>query len=194
MPSLKDIRRRITTVKKTQQITRAMRMVAGAKLRGAEEAIVAARPYSDQMRDTLADRPHRVLIDERPMRYYVEQVVTRLKANPSLSLRALVGTFAHDSREALVGSFCALLELVRLEVIQVEQAEPRADIHIRVRAERLGELEDVVRNTRFDEEVPSESATQPQPAQLELVLDDAGLDDEALEGDGLDETDEPSHS
>src|SRR5512134_870861 len=55
MPSLKDIRRRITSVKKTQQITRAMRMVAGAKLRRAEEAIVAARPYSDQMRDTLAE-------------------------------------------------------------------------------------------------------------------------------------------
>ena len=55
MPSLKDIRRRITSVKKTQQITRAMRMVAGAKLRRAEEAILAARPYSDQMRDTLAE-------------------------------------------------------------------------------------------------------------------------------------------
>ena len=55
MPSLKDIRRRITSVKKTQQITRAMRMVAGAKLRRAERAILAARPYSDQMRDTLAE-------------------------------------------------------------------------------------------------------------------------------------------
>jgi F-type H+-transporting ATPase subunit gamma len=55
MLSLKDIRRRITSVKKTQQITRAMRMVAGAKLRRAEEATVAARPYSDQMRETLAE-------------------------------------------------------------------------------------------------------------------------------------------
>lgn len=55
MPSLKDIRRRITSVKKTQQITRAMRMVAGAKLRRAEESILAARPYSDQMRETLAE-------------------------------------------------------------------------------------------------------------------------------------------
>lgn len=148
--------------------------------------------YSRLMRETLADRPHRVLIDERPMRYYVEQVVTRLKANPSLSLRALVGTFAHDSREALVGSFCALLELVRLEVIQVEQAEPRADIHIRVRAERLGELEDVVRNTRFDEEVPSEPAAEP--AQLELALEEDARDAEGLEDGELDETDGPSHS
>ena len=55
MPSLKDIRRRITSVKKTQQITRAMRMVAGAKLRRAEQAVLAARPYADQMRETLAE-------------------------------------------------------------------------------------------------------------------------------------------
>jgi len=55
MPSLKDIRRRIRSVKKTQQITRAMRMVAGAKLRRAEQAVLAARPYTDQMRETLAE-------------------------------------------------------------------------------------------------------------------------------------------
>ena len=55
MPSLKDIRRRISTVEKTQQITSAMRMVAAAKLRRAQDAIVAARPYADRMRDTLAE-------------------------------------------------------------------------------------------------------------------------------------------
>jgi len=55
MPSLKDIRRRITTVEKTQQITSAMRMVAAAKLRRATDAILAARPYADRMRDTLAE-------------------------------------------------------------------------------------------------------------------------------------------
>lgn len=55
MPSLKDIRRRITSVKKTQQITRAMRMVAAAKLRRAQIAIESARPYADQMRETLRE-------------------------------------------------------------------------------------------------------------------------------------------
>jgi F-type H+-transporting ATPase subunit gamma len=49
MPSLRDIKRRITSVKKTRQITRAMRMVAAAKLRRAQEKILAARPYSDKM-------------------------------------------------------------------------------------------------------------------------------------------------
>ncbi len=55
MPNLKDIRRRIGSVEKTQQITRAMRMVAAAKLRRAQEAIVAARPYAERMRETLRD-------------------------------------------------------------------------------------------------------------------------------------------
>lgn len=55
MPSLKDIRRRIGTVKKTQQITRAMRMVAAAKLRRASEAIESARPYAQRMRETLVE-------------------------------------------------------------------------------------------------------------------------------------------
>ena len=55
MPTLKDIRRRIDSVGKTQQITRAMRMVAGAKLRRSQQAIEAARPYADRMRDTLSE-------------------------------------------------------------------------------------------------------------------------------------------
>jgi F-type H+-transporting ATPase subunit gamma len=55
MPSLKDIRRRILSVQQTQQITRAMRMVAAAKLRRAQDAILAARPYAERMRATLAE-------------------------------------------------------------------------------------------------------------------------------------------
>jgi F-type H+-transporting ATPase subunit gamma len=50
MSNLRDIRRRINSVKNTQKITRAMKMVAAAKLRRAQEAVVAARPYAQQMR------------------------------------------------------------------------------------------------------------------------------------------------
>jgi F-type H+-transporting ATPase subunit gamma len=61
VPSLRDLRRRIQSVKKTQQITRAMRMVSAAKLRRAQQRILAARPYSDRMvrmyRDVLAANP-----------------------------------------------------------------------------------------------------------------------------------------
>src|SRR5262245_18926572 len=55
MPSLKAIRRRISSVKKTQQITRAMRMVSASKLRRAQVAIEAARPYAERMRATLIE-------------------------------------------------------------------------------------------------------------------------------------------
>ena len=55
MPNLKDIQRRIASVKKTQQITRAMRMVAGAKLRRAQDTSTAAKPYAEKMRETLLE-------------------------------------------------------------------------------------------------------------------------------------------
>jgi F-type H+-transporting ATPase subunit gamma len=49
MPSLKDLRNRITSVKSTQKITSAMKMVAAAKLRRAQEQALAARPYAERM-------------------------------------------------------------------------------------------------------------------------------------------------
>ena len=55
MANLKDIKRRIGSVEKTQQITSAMRMVAAAKLRRAEMAIKAARPYAERMKQTLGE-------------------------------------------------------------------------------------------------------------------------------------------
>ena len=49
MPSLKDLKNRIASVKNTRKITKAMQMVAAAKLRRAQEAAVAARPYAERM-------------------------------------------------------------------------------------------------------------------------------------------------
>jgi F-type H+-transporting ATPase subunit gamma len=55
MPSLIDFRRRIRSVKNTQQITKAMKMVSAAKLRRAQERVIAARPYAQTMRELLAN-------------------------------------------------------------------------------------------------------------------------------------------
>ena len=92
MPNLKDIKRRITSVSKTQQITRAMRMVAGAKLRRAQEMVEAARPYADRMRATLAevaraqtDSDHPLLVTHPEVRNVELFVVT--------SDRGLCGAF-----------------------------------------------------------------------------------------------------
>ena len=55
MPSLIDIRRRIRSVKNTQQITKAMKMVSAAKLRRAQDRVIAARPYARIMQRMLAN-------------------------------------------------------------------------------------------------------------------------------------------
>jgi len=55
MPSLKDLRTRISSVKATQKITKAMQMVAAAKLRRAQSAAEAARPYAERMEAVLAN-------------------------------------------------------------------------------------------------------------------------------------------
>jgi len=71
MPSLLDIRRRVRAVKSTQQITKAMKMVAASKLRRAQERIQQARPFAAQMRRVLHSLASRVdssahpLLDER---------------------------------------------------------------------------------------------------------------------------------
>lgn len=54
MPSLRDIRRKISSVKKTQQITRAMQMVSAAKLQRAQERLLASRPYSDKLAEVIS--------------------------------------------------------------------------------------------------------------------------------------------
>jgi F-type H+-transporting ATPase subunit gamma len=54
MPSLKDLKNRIDSVKSTQKITKAMQMVAAAKLRRAQDAAEAARPYAERMGSVLA--------------------------------------------------------------------------------------------------------------------------------------------
>jgi F-type H+-transporting ATPase subunit gamma len=60
MPSLIDLRRRIRAVKNTQQITKAMKMVAASKLRRAQDRILSARPYAVQMRHVLRSVAARV--------------------------------------------------------------------------------------------------------------------------------------
>jgi len=72
MPSLKAVRVRIASVKSTQKITRAMKLVAAAKLRRAQDAIVAARPYADALAEAIAELAARAgdtahpILEKRP--------------------------------------------------------------------------------------------------------------------------------
>ena len=67
MPSTIDLRRRIRSVKNTQQITKAMKMVAAAKLRRAQERMMAARPYAAALREVLASVSTRVDVSQHPL-------------------------------------------------------------------------------------------------------------------------------
>src|SRR5207237_10450041 len=67
MASLLDIRRRLKSVKNTQQITRAMKMVSAAKLRRAQDRVIAARPYAKALREVLASVSSRVKEAQHPL-------------------------------------------------------------------------------------------------------------------------------
>jgi F-type H+-transporting ATPase subunit gamma len=82
MPSLLDFRRRIRSVKNTQQITRAMKFVAAARLRRAQESAIAARPYANELarvlRSTMTriDEPQHPLLAKRPEERILAIVLT----------------------------------------------------------------------------------------------------------------------
>src|SRR5262245_19342866 len=82
MPNLQDLRRRVRSVRNMQKITRAMKMVAAAKLRRAQERVVAARPYATTMMRALgrlaarAGDFHHPLLDQRGDQHLVVALVT----------------------------------------------------------------------------------------------------------------------
>jgi F-type H+-transporting ATPase subunit gamma len=83
MPSLLDMRRRIKSVKNTQQITKAMKMVAAAKLKRAQDRVTAARPFAQKMSEVLGGLSARIgddfshpLLDARGDQKYLIVIVT----------------------------------------------------------------------------------------------------------------------
>ena len=83
MPNLLDIRRRIKSVKNTQQITKAMKMVSAAKLKRAQDRVVTARPFANKMIEVLGELAgrtdenfHHPLLDERGDQRYLVVLIT----------------------------------------------------------------------------------------------------------------------
>jgi F-type H+-transporting ATPase subunit gamma len=83
MPNLLDIRRRIKSVKNTQQITKAMKMVSAAKLKRAQDRVVTARPFANKMMEVLVELAkrtdedfHHPLLDLRADERYVVVLIT----------------------------------------------------------------------------------------------------------------------
>lgn len=95
MPSLLDLRRRIRAVKSTQQITKAMKMVAASKLRRAQERLLSARPFATEMLRVLNGLAARVEPDAHPL----------LQERPAASAPTMLIVITAD--RGLAGSFNA---------------------------------------------------------------------------------------
>ncbi len=92
MPSLKQVKKRIASVKNTQQITKAMYMVSAAKLRRAEENIKQALPYAEKIKKVIASMYYRIRDKEHPLLAIREPVKNVLIVAIS-SDRGLCGSF-----------------------------------------------------------------------------------------------------
>jgi F-type H+-transporting ATPase subunit gamma len=105
MATLRDIRRRISGVKSTQKITKAMKMVAAAKLRRAQDNIISARPYARKMREMLQD--------------LIEAAETGI--NPLLQIRDVknVAVVVVTSDRGLCGSFNS--NIIKTAITHIEE-------------------------------------------------------------------------
>lgn len=107
MATLREVRRRISSVRNIAQITRAMQMVAASRMKRAQDAILAARPYSDELRDALARVAGAVgeevdpLLARRPVRRIGLVVITTDRGLVgSLNANAVRAVLRHITEEA----------------------------------------------------------------------------------------------
>jgi segregation and condensation protein A len=117
--------------------------------------------FSRLLRETLANAPHRVATDARPLRFYVQSMAEHVKRTGRLGLKDLVLSIdAQPTRESLVGSFCALLELCKIGLVKVKQPEGGGEIELEYSSE-AGDLDTVLAASVFDDE---QTATEEQTA------------------------------
>src|SRR5579863_4820924 len=103
MANILDLRRRIRSVKNTQQITRAMKMVAAARLRRAQERVLNSRPYAQQIFDLLQRVAAR--IEERKHPLLAERPVQKVLLVLVTADRGLCGAFNSNLIRAAQGYF-----------------------------------------------------------------------------------------
>src|SRR5262245_5122320 len=137
MPTLRDIRRRIRSVQSTQKITKAMKLVAAAKFRRAQERILAARPYAIKMSELLADLVGRTEGDAHPL--LARRTTGRKRLVIITADKGLCGAF---NSNILRASLAFLREHGNVDVTLVVVGKKARDFYRRrqwqVKAEMLG--------------------------------------------------------
>ncbi len=140
--------------------------------------------FSRLMRETLAHRPLEISSDDRPLRWYVERLASWVKERKRFSLKALVEELASDpkaSKPMLIGSFCALLELMKLGVVAAHQSVEDGDILIVLRDDIEQDIDDIVRFSGFDDETDDADSSADGSKSVEAEPAEAAADPADLE-------------
>jgi segregation and condensation protein A len=128
--------------------------------------------FSRLMREVSGQRTERIVRDPRPLRWYVESLVENIRTAGHLTLRGAATSLGLGlTRESLIGTFCALLELVRLEIVEVKQ-DAQADEPELILREGEGAA-DRIASASFDDEEPEAEAAEEQAPEDGLADDKA---------------------
>jgi len=156
MPSLKAIRKRIVSVKNTRKITSALKLVAAAKLRRSQDAIIAARPYSQALASVVSElagvagKDAHALFEDRPLKNAAVVVVT--------SDRGLAGAFNSNVIRA-VERFAAN-ELREANEVSLRIIGRKANQHFARRNARISSFDPAPQNGATGLAVAGETATR----------------------------------
>lgn len=161
MPSLKVIRKRIGSVRNTQQITKAMKMVSAAKLRRAQEGAVAARPYAQKLTDLLTGVAGSTAEDAHPL-LRVAEAPARVRLVLVTSDRGLCGGYnsallrqAETLVHALAGRHVSLTIIGRKGVEYFSRRSVEiADRHVQISGPSIGLAREIA--TKVSTEFASE--------------------------------------
>ena len=122
--------------------------------------------FSRLMREVDAGRTETIYRDPRPMRWYVNSLVANIRGAGRLDLRAATMSLGDGlTRESLIGTFCALLELVRLEIVEVQQDTQSDDVMLVFR--ETDAAEEIMATAKFDDEevADAEESGGGEPAE-----------------------------
>jgi len=134
MASLRDLRRRIKSVQNTRKITKAMELVAAARMRRAQERVVAARPYADEIRNVMVDLMKRTPEYEHPylqVREVKKRVVILITTD-----RGLVGALNSNSIRLLLRE----MNTSSIPIAVVTIGRKGRDVMVRLRKELVADI------------------------------------------------------
>lgn len=121
--------------------------------------------FSRLMRETLANRPHQIAGDPRPLRFYVRSLAATVRGAGRISLRGLMESIDPEpTKETMVGAFCALLELIKLGVVTAVQPERIDEIEVRITEEAIEDVDSMLDAVTFEDELEEEPEPEHEAA------------------------------